>query len=40
MKAQFGNEQNIAIAYMEKAKGWLPVKSEDVKALQAFALFL
>ena len=25
---------------MEKALGWSPIKSEDIKALQAFALFL
>lgn len=36
----FGNEQKIATAYMEKALGWAPLKSEDIKALQAFSLFL
>lgn len=40
LQARFGNEQRIATACMEKALGWSPVKSEDVKALQAFALFL
>lgn len=40
IQERFGNEQRIATANMEKALGWSPVKSEDVKALQAFALFL
>lgn len=40
LQERFRNEQRIATAYMEKALGWSPVKSEDIKALQAFALFL
>ena len=40
LKERFGNEQKIATAYMEKAFGWPSVKSEDLEALQAFALFL
>lgn len=36
----FGNENKIASAYMEKILNWMPVKSEDIKALQAFSLFL
>ncbi len=36
----FGNEFKIAAAYTEKALAWPPVKSEDVKALQAYSLFL
>lgn len=40
LQERFGNEQRVATAYMEKALGWSPIKSEDIKALQAFALFL
>lgn len=36
----FGNEYRIAAAYIEKALLWPTVKSEDVKSLQAFSLFL
>lgn len=36
----FGNEYYISAAYMDKAFSWTPIKREDVKALQAFALFL
>ena len=36
----FGNEYSIAAAYIEKALAWPTVKSEDVKSLQAFSLFL
>ena len=40
IKEHFGNEHKIATAYMDKAFAWSAVKSEDVKALQAFSLFL
>ncbi|XP_034063576.1 uncharacterized protein LOC117540820 [Gymnodraco acuticeps] len=40
LEERFGNEQKIATAYMEKALGWAPLKSEDIKAFQAFSLFL
>ncbi|XP_057687730.1 uncharacterized protein LOC130913275 [Corythoichthys intestinalis] len=36
----FGNEYKISSAYMNKAFSWTPIKREDIKALQAFALFL
>lgn len=36
----FGNEFKIATSYIEKALAWPSVKSEDVKALQAYSLFL
>lgn len=36
----FGNEYKIAAAYMEKTLNWTPVKSEDIKGLQSFSLFL
>lgn len=36
----FGNEHKIAAAYMEKILNWTPVKSEDIKGLQSFSLFL
>lgn len=36
----FGNEHKIASAYMNKIHSWTPVKSEDVKALLSFSLFL
>lgn len=40
LQEHFGNTQKIASAYMEKALSWLPIKSEDVRALQAYSLFL
>lgn len=40
LKEQFGNEQKIASAYMERALSWPPIKNEDVKALQDYSLFL
>lgn len=40
LKEQFGNEQKIAFAYMDKALSWPPIKSEDAKALQDYSLFL
>ena len=36
----FGNEYKIASAYMEKILSWTTVKSEDLKALKSFSLFL
>lgn len=40
LKEHFGNEFNITAAYMEKVTGWPSIKSEDVKALKAYGLFL
>ena len=40
LKEHFGNEQKIATAYMDKAFGWPVIKTEDVQALQEYALFL
>lgn len=40
LKENFGNEYQIASALMEEALGWLTVKAEGPKALQAFALWL
>ena len=40
MEQHFGNAQKIASAYMEKAFLWPPIKSKDVKALQAYSLCL
>ncbi|KAL1277030.1 hypothetical protein QQF64_023703 [Cirrhinus molitorella] len=40
LKQHFGNEYRISCAYIEKALSWPSVKSEDPKALQAFALYL
>lgn len=40
LQEHFGNEQRIAAACMEKALSWAPIKSEDVKALQDYSLFL
>ncbi len=40
LQEHFGNEFKIASSYIEKALAWPAVKSEDVKALQAYALFL
>lgn len=36
----FGNEFKVAAAYTKKALAWPAVKSEDVKALQAYSWFL
>jgi len=35
-----GNEYTIASAYMERIPNWTPVKSEDLKTLKSFSLFL
>lgn len=40
LQEHFGNEYKITAAYTEKALSWPMVKPEDVKALQAYALFL
>lgn len=40
LQQHFGNQYKIASAYMEKALAWQTIKSEDVKALQAYSLFL
>lgn len=40
LQEHFGNEYKIAAAYIEKALVWPAVKSEDLKALQAYSLFL
>lgn len=40
LKEQFGNEQKIASAYMDKTLSWPPIRAEDVKALQDYSLFL
>lgn len=40
LEEHFGNEQKIASAYLDKALLWPAIKPEDVKSLQAYALFL
>lgn len=40
LQENFGNEYKIASSYMERALAWPNVRSEDVKSLQAFSLFL
>ncbi|XP_030596228.1 uncharacterized protein LOC115787620 [Archocentrus centrarchus] len=40
LQEHFGNEYKLSTAYIDKALAWPSVKSEDVKALQAYALFL
>ncbi|XP_037620552.1 uncharacterized protein LOC119485230 [Sebastes umbrosus] len=40
LQEHFGNQYKIATAYIEKALAWQIIKSEDVKALQAYSLFL
>lgn len=40
LKENYSNEYKIANAYMEKAFSWPSIKSEDPKALQAYALYL
>ena len=40
LQGHFGDEQRIAAAYMDEALSWTPIKSEDVKALQDYSLFL
>lgn len=40
LQQHFGCEYKVAVAYIEKALSWPPVRNEDVKALQSFSLFL
>ncbi|KAK0147807.1 hypothetical protein N1851_012498 [Merluccius polli] len=40
LKEHYGNEQKVAAAYMERALSWPTIKTEDVKALQEYSLFL
>lgn len=40
LKEHFGNEQKIAAAYLDKALSWPSIKTEDVRALQEYSLFL
>ena len=40
LKQQYGNEQKVASCYMEKALTWPSIKTDDVKALQDYSLFL
>lgn len=40
LREHFGNEYKIAASYIERALAWPNVRSEDVKSLQAFSLFL
>ena len=40
LQEHFGNNYKIADAYIERALTWPIIKSEDVKSLQAYALFL
>lgn len=37
---EFGDELKIASAYIDKMLNWLPIKTEDGKALKTYALFL
>ncbi len=40
LQEHFGNQYKIATAYMEKALAWQSIKAKEVKALQAYSLFL
>lgn len=40
LEQHFGDEFKITAAYMDKVLSWPQLKSEDAKALQAYALFL
>lgn len=40
LKEHFGNALKVTAAYMGKITGWPSVKSEDIKGLQAYALYL
>lgn len=40
LQEHFGNKYRIATAYIEKALAWPTIRSDDVKALQPYALFL
>ncbi|KAK0131615.1 hypothetical protein N1851_033674 [Merluccius polli] len=40
LEQHFGDEYKISAAYMEKVLSWSLVKTEDIKSLQAYSLFL
>lgn len=40
LKEQFGNDQKVASACMKRALSWPPIKSEAVRVLQDYTLFL
>ena len=40
LKKHFRDAYRIATAYIEKALSWPPIRIEDSKSLQAFAVFL
>ncbi|KAL7831402.1 hypothetical protein SRHO_G00309050 [Serrasalmus rhombeus] len=40
LKERFGDKYKISMAYLDKALNWPTIKSDDVKALEAYALFL
>jgi len=40
LKCHFGDEVKITSAYMEKALSWSSIKTDDGKALNAYALYL
>lgn len=40
LRENFGNEYQIAVAYMNKALHWPSIKPEDGEALHSFSLFL
>lgn len=40
LQDNFGDQYKIASAYIEKALSWASIKSEDVRALQDYSLFL
>lgn len=40
LKARFGDEYKISMAYLDKALNWPTIKTDDTKALESYALFL
>lgn len=40
LKHYYGDEYQIAMAYIDKALHWSPIKAEDPEALKAFSVFL
>ncbi|KAL7881128.1 hypothetical protein SRHO_G00033820 [Serrasalmus rhombeus] len=40
LKERFGDKYKLSMAYLDKALNWPTIKSDDVKALEAYALFL
>lgn len=40
LKERFGDKYKISMAYLDKALNWPTIKSDDTKALEAYALFL